>query len=129
MKIQGTVCLASPALIFPENALIRQFDDEMLLGAFLLVKPVTRLMLYGLGTVPFRAVYAGYGGFLRRRSDHPPGSAAEQDARVCPGRRDSRMPAVQHTDDARPIPLSLTVYQGANGAFTLCGEACQITLL
>lgn len=42
----GVPMLRVPALVFPEDSALRQIEDEMMLGDCLLVKPVTRPMLY-----------------------------------------------------------------------------------
>ena len=42
----GVPMLRVPALVFPEDKALRRCDDQMMLGDVLLVKPVTRPMMY-----------------------------------------------------------------------------------
>lgn len=48
----GIPMLRIPALVFSDDAILRQNQDQMMLGDELLIKPVTRPMYYGSHSIP-----------------------------------------------------------------------------
>ena len=133
----GMPMLRFPALAFPEDMRARRVEDEMMLGGFLLVKPVTRPMYFAPGgdalhedrtEVVYLPECAGWyamdtGEFFAGggdvRIDEP---LSRIPVFVRAGAILPTAPVTQHTDD-RPGELTLMVWPGADGAFTLYDDA------
>jgi len=135
---QGLPPVRVPALMFPQDAALRAIDNEMLLGD-LLVRPVTRPMEYlpeSQRITPAdetEAVYlpAGadwydweteerYSGGQTVRV-HAPLDKIPVFARA--GSIVMLGPVRQYVDENRHAPLTVTVYPGADGAFTWYDDA------
>ncbi|HNX61437.1 MAG TPA: glycoside hydrolase family 31 protein [Candidatus Limiplasma sp.] len=131
----GMPLLRAPALEFPRDTALRQIDDQMMLGSALLVKPVTHPMLYGPESTPVAPTddtetvtlpegscwYA-----LDTEERYPGGQTITVDAPldripvfVRAGSVIPTQPVLQYTGEVAHPPLTITVYPGADGAFTL----------
>lgn len=135
----GLPMLRIPALMFPEDAELRGCDGQMLLGDALLIRPVTHPMYYlpggeaipALNDVVEALLPAGCCWYeLHTGARHEGGQRVRVHAPldVIPAfvRGGSILPLAdssQHTDEIPFVPLSLTVYPGADAAFTLYDDA------
>ena len=136
---RGVPMVLFPALIFPEDAALLQVDDEMMLGGQLLVKPVTRPHEYLPEGKPIQPVDDTESVYL------PAGAAwyAWETGEALPGGQTIRVsapldtvplfvkagsvvltgPVQQYADELPDAPLTVTVYPGADGAFTWYDDA------
>lgn len=135
----GLPMLRVPALVFPEDAYLRQLSDQMLLGDSLLIKPVTRPMGYLPNSAPiaapdeYESVYlpAGHdwyelhtgkrytGGQTIRT--HAPLDVVPMYVRagsILPLGADAQSSAAQAL-----LPLDIVVFPGEDGCFTLYDDA------
>lgn len=135
----GMPMLRTPALMFPGDAALTAIDDELLLGDFILAKPVTRWMEYG----PYgqkaehpdftEQVYLPAGTDWYAWEDCTPvrgGQTITVDAPldtvpmfVRAGAILPLGPVQQHVDEQPNPALTLTVYPGADGDFCLYDDA------
>ncbi len=135
----GMPLLRAPALEFPHDIATRRTDDQMMLGGALLVKPVTRPMLYAPGSVKLEPADCMETAVL---PDCPCWYALDTEERFGGGQTITfsaplnRIPVfvragailptqtvLQYVgEDAHP-PLTVTVYPGADGTFTLYDDA------
>ena len=135
----GMPMLRSPALEFAQDEALRAIDDEMMLGSALLVKPVTRPMLYQPDSQRLTNADRTEKVVLPQGADWYALDTAERfgggqeivfDAPL------DRIPAFvragsilptqaveQYVGEVPDLPLTLTVYPGADGAFTLYDDA------
>lgn len=136
---EGLPMLRVPALVFPADENLRRMDDQMMLGDCLLVKPVTRPMYYGPDSTPIEnadlteTVYlpAGHTWYALGDAESLCGGQtvtvpAPLDAIPMFVRSGSILPwgaDVQHSGESACGPLTLTVYPGEDGAFTLYDDA------
>jgi len=135
----GMPMLRVPALTFPEDKQLRHVEDEMLLGDALLIKPITRPMMYLPHSAPvenpdeWETVYlpAGHDWYdLNAGEKHAGGKAicvhAPLDVIPMFARAGSILPwgsDVQHTGELAHAPLTLRIFPGADGDFTLYDDA------
>ena len=135
----GMPMLRIPALMFPEDAALTAIDDELLLGDFILAKPVTRWMEYG----PYgqkvkqpdwtEKVYLPAGTMWYSWEDGTPiqggqtvTAAAPLDAVPMFVRAGAILPlgpVQQHVGEIANPDITLTVYPGADGDFILYDDA------
>ncbi len=136
---KGLPLVCVPALVFPEDEHLRQIDDEMLVGNAILVKPVTRPMEYlpGGEKLAFmddtETVYLPAGATWYRwgvREPLPGGRTVRVHAPldtvplfVRSGGIVLTGPVRQYVDEDPDGPLTVTVYPGADGAFTWYTDA------
>ncbi len=135
----GIPMLCPPALIFPEDASLRQVDDQMLLGDNLLVKPVTHPMYYLPESKPIPQsdervdvrLPSGHAWYdLHTEARYEGGQTITVSAPL------DRIPAfvrsgsilpwgaeVQHTGELGNAPLELIVFPGEDGSFMLYDDA------
>lgn len=136
---EGLPMLRVPALMYPDDPALLNCSSQMLLGDALLVCPVTHPMYYLPGgeeisspddtmevLLPSGACWyelrtgACYTGGQRVRVHAP------LDTIPIFVRGGSILPLadpVQHTDELTTVPLTLTVYPGSDGTFTLYDDA------
>lgn len=135
----GLPMVRVPALVFDRDAALRSVDDEMLLGDAVLVKPVTHPMEYlpeGKKIEPVddrERVYlpSGTDWFLWESPEQYAGGQnitvpAPLDAVplfVRAGGIVLTGPVRQYVDEQPEAPLTVTVYPGADGAFTWYDDA------
>ncbi len=135
----GLPMLRVPALVYAEDPALRRIDDQMLLGDHLLVKPVTRPMLYGPHSAPIpdadqtETVYlpAGHRWYPLHSAESLPGGQtitvhAPLDTIPMFVRSGTILPwgaDVHHSGETAHAPLTLIVYPGEDGAFTLYDDA------
>ena len=135
----GTPMLCPPALIFPEDDSLRQVDDQMLLGDYLLVKPVTHPMYYLPDSRPIPQTNEQVN--VRLPSGHTwynlyTGTSHDGGQTITVSAPLDRIPAfvrggsilpwgaeVQHTDELADAPLELIIFPGEDGRFTLYDDA------
>ncbi|MGN1018791.1 MAG: TIM-barrel domain-containing protein [Aristaeellaceae bacterium] len=135
----GMPMLRIPALMFPEDGRLNAIDSELLLGSFILARPVTRWMAYG----PYgqkaeqpdwtEQVYLPRGTAWYAWEDGTPipgGQTVTADAPldtvpmfVRAGAMIPLGPVQQHVDEIPNPDLTLTVYPGADGDFILYDDA------
>ena len=132
---KGIPALRVPALAFPGDPHLRRIDDEMMLGDFLLVRPVTRPMYFLPGGERIESpdetvqVYLPAG---TRWYDPDGKTACEGGQAVAVKAPLDRIPVFmragailpvsperQYTEEAADAPLEVVVFPGADGAFTL----------
>ncbi|NLD82818.1 MAG: DUF5110 domain-containing protein, partial [Clostridiales bacterium] len=136
---RGVPMVLFPALVFPQDAALLQVDDEMMLGGQLLVKPVTRPHEYLPEGKPIQPVDDTESVYL------PAGAAwyAWEQGEALPGGQTIHVsapldtvplfvkagsvvltgPVQQYADELPDAPLTVTVYPGADGAFTWYDDA------
>ena len=131
---EGLPMTRVPALVYPQDRSLRSIHDEMLLGDALLIKPVTHPIEYLPNAQKIEkpddteTVYlpAGYDWYAWETEEHYAGG---QKARVrAPldqipvflrsGAILLTYPVQQYTSEIPDPPLTVTVYPGADGAFT-----------
>nr|MBR4281532.1 DUF5110 domain-containing protein [Clostridia bacterium] len=138
-RMTGQPMLRTPALVFPADPSLRRIDDQMLLGDALLVKPVTRAMYYGPGSVPLEnadrtetvVLPAGHGWYAFGTAERFEGGQtvtvdAPLDTIPMFVRSGSILPLgadVQHSGELSHAPLTIAVYPGADAVFTLYDDA------
>ena len=135
----GMPMLRIPALMFPEDTALTAVSDELLLGDFILAKPVTRWMEYG----PYgqkaeqpdwrEQVYLPAGTDWYTWEDGTPihgGQTVTADAPldtvpmfVRAGAILPLGPVQQHVGEIANPDLTLMIYPGADGDFTLYDDA------
>ena len=136
---EGAPMLRIPALVYSQDAALRQVNDQMLLGDCLLVKPVTRPMLYGPKSTPIEnaddresvVLPAGHVWYSLHSAEGFSGGRAVTvhaplDEIPIFVRSGAILPwgaEVQHSGELSRAPLTLTVYPGEDGAFTLYDDA------
>ncbi len=138
--MDGISILRHPALVFPEDKVLRGIDDEMMFGESILVKPVTRPMYYGPESTPVEddkkvSVYlpAGYRWYDWFTNEVYEGGTTA--TLTCPLDRFPMFvkegsilpvaPVCQSTKAAAKAPVTLKVYAGKNASFTLYEDACD----
>ncbi|MDY4139226.1 MAG: glycoside hydrolase family 31 protein [Eubacteriales bacterium] len=135
----GMPMLRIPALMFPEDAALTAIDDELLLGDFILAKPVTRWMEYG----PYgqkaeqpdwtEQVYLPAGTIWYAWEDGTPLQGGQTVTAAAPldtvpmfvraGAILPLGPVQQHVGETANPDITLTVYPGADGDFILYDDA------
>lgn len=135
----GVPLLRVPALIFPDDETLRSTDDEMLLGESMLIKPVTRPMLYGPESAKLEPYNPTESVYLPSGADW---YAFDTNERFTGGQRisinapidkvpvfvkaGSILPAQeieQYVGEIANPALTLNVYPGADAEFTLYDDA------
>jgi alpha-D-xyloside xylohydrolase len=108
---------------FPDDAKVRDIDDEYLFGPAFLVAPVTAYEarsrdVYLPAGSDWYDFYSGqrYGGGRTIRADAP---LARMPLFVRAGAIVPVGPAIQYTDEKPDAPITLYVYAGANGSFSM----------
>ena len=135
----GMPMLRTPALMFPEDAFLTAVDDELLLGDFILAKPVTHWMEHG----PFgqkteqpdwcEQVYLPAGLDWYAWEDGMPIHGGQTVTAAAPldtvpmfvraGAILPLGPVQQHVGEIANPDITLTVYPGADGDFILYDDA------
>ena len=135
----GVPMLRVPALVYPEDEVLRRTDDQMLLGDGLLVKPVTHPMYYlpesvsieqpdETETVVLPAGHVWYE--LATGKAFLGGQTAEVQAPLCSVpvfvRAGTVLPlgtVAQSTKEQAGLPIEILVFPGEDGEFTLYDDA------
>lgn len=136
---EGTPMLRIPALVFPEDAALRKAEDQMMLGDALLVKPVTRPMMYlpesekitdadEYEDVLLPAGHDWYDMHTGERHGGGQHIRVHAPLNVIPMflRAGTILPwgaEVQYAEKQAHLPLEILVCPGENGAFTLYEDA------
>ena len=135
----GMPLLQVPALAFAGDEALRRVDDQMMLGGNLLVKPVTHPMYYGPDAAKLEPLDTAIDVVL---PECPAWYALDTEERFPGGRTITvnvpmdriavfvraggimpTQPALQYTGEESNPPVTITVYPGADGAFTLYNDA------
>ena len=135
----GKPMVLFPALAFPDDPCLTRVDDQMLLGGALLIKPVTRPMEFLPEGRPVEAYDDAVSVYLPQGADWYDWNSGEKyaggqsvtvrapldtvPAFVRAGAILPLGPVRQHVDENPGAPLEIQVYPGADGAFTLYGDA------
>lgn len=136
---EGLPLVRIPALVFPDDAHLRRIEGEMMLGDHILVKPITRPMEYlpkgekmdhtddteqvylpaGSAWYPWESDKRIEGG--RTSAVHAPLDTVPLFVRA--GGIVLMGPVRQYVDESTGEPMTITVYPGADGAFTWYEDA------
>lgn len=135
----GMPMLRVPALVFPGDALLRQNQEQMMLGDQLLIKPVTRPMYYGPDSTPLEAEsqqetvllpqgHEWYCWHTGRRYQGGQTVVTHAPLDVLPMfvRAGAVLPwgaVAQSTVAQKDMPLEILVFPGADGEFSLYDDA------
>ncbi|MDD6051087.1 MAG: glycoside hydrolase family 31 protein [Clostridiales bacterium] len=135
----GMPMLRTPALCYPEDGALNAIDSELLLGDFILAKPVTRWMEYGpYGQkaehpdfteqiyLPAGMAWYAWEGDTPIQGGQTVTAAAPLDTVPMFVRAGAILPlgpVQQHVDELPNPTLTLTIYPGTDGGFTLYDDA------
>lgn len=138
-SVTGMPILRMPALLFPEDTALTAVDDELLLGDFILAKPVTHWMAYG----PFgqqaeqpdwsEQVYLPSGTDWYAWEDGTPIRGGQKVTAAAPldtvpmyvraGAILPLGPVQQYVGEIANPDITITIYPGADGDFVLYDDA------
>lgn len=135
----GISMLRVPALIFTKDQQLQKLDDQMMLGDWLMVKPVTKPMYYLSGSEKITMINEEVSFYLpagHQWFDLYTGEVFEGGQFVSVHAPLHRIPAfvrsgailpwgdtVQSTEELKGAPLELIIYPGEDGEFTLYDDA------